>query len=707
MMFNTRKIFAFHTLLCILTFFFPEGKNVFAQNKPEKDSVKIKALARMTGDEVWLRWSVSSPSLWKKLAQAKIGYNIERVTVEGEKVKTEKITEKPLVPYALEEWKKLDTENVHINGAAEALYGDVRFNPKSVKSPFAAAENYDNEVKMRYAYAMLAADFNRDAATALGLFFRDDLNKNAVSAKNIYYRIYVSGKADFLKNVYLDTAVVWVNTEKKYVPQAVIGVMTEEGEHAVTLAWDKEGNKQFSAFDVERAEAGKDFVKLNANPLMTDEEAPFNFYIDSLSQNYVKYRYRIVGYTPFGDRGAPSEVVTAQGIDLSPAAGFGEIHTQTQADGSVKIIWKSLYEQPDLEGFYVAKSLDIENEFIYINEKPVKGGAANNLYEFTDKNPEKVFNSYYTVYAHDLKGNRSRSMTTLHILSDDTPPAKPTGLRGEIDSAGVVKLTWEEGKEADLLGYRIYYAHALDREFIPLTPSPIADNVFFDTLALNTLTEKIYYKILANDLRYNASPYSDILVLSKPDTIAPTVPFITFFEVNDKGILIDFRRSSSEDVVKHEVLRRAKAGEKWESLKVLTDTTHRFLDEKVSKGVWYEYAVVAHDDAKNISPAENILPIQFYNDGKRNSQPVLKAEYLKKDKLLRLSWTSAEKADHKVLIFRAEKGEEKILLTSLTGSEFIDYGLFDNGKGFEYAVKFLYEDGSESAISNTVRIDLK
>ncbi|WP_338767902.1 hypothetical protein WAF17_06680 [Bernardetia sp. ABR2-2B] len=678
---------------------------VAQDNDPFKDSVNIQAMGRFTGSEVLLRFAPSSPLLWRTMHKNKIGYTIEKIYINSDDFKAEKITQSPILPYSLEEWKnKTNTENAYVTAAAEAMYGTVSVNTAAISSPFETAKKTENEIQMRYALAMLSADMEKEAAQGLGLSFKDNFQKTEGFA---IYSIYPSQKIEGME---VDTAIVRIDFTEKYEPYPVIGVSTEEGEHAVTITWDKDGNDTFSAFKIEKSTDGKTFFTLNENPSITDQDIPYNFYIDSVSQNYQKATYRITGITPFGDMGLPSETVEGQGIDLSPAAGFGGIFTETLPDGSVKIMWETIGEQPDLEGYFVAKALDVGHEFIYINEKPIRSKGKNN--EFIDKNPEEVFNSYYTVYAHDKNGNISKSMTAMHTLVDSIPPQTPKNLKGTIDSLGVVRLKWEEGTEADLRGYRVYYANAKEREFVQLTVSPIANDIFLDTISLNTLSNKIYYKIAAIDLRYNASDYSEILELSKPDTIPPTSPFVAFYEVNEKGIKLDFRRSSSLDIFSHSVLRREKESDEWQVLATFEDTTSQFLDKKTEKSKWYQYAIQAKDQSENLSAITTITPIQFYDNGKQNFIPTLKAEFSKKEKQLRLFWEGKEWKDKQeqgfqVMILRKEQEAEFVALTTIQENEYIDYSLYDNQKGFVYVIKLIYKDGSESELSNQVKIDLR
>ncbi len=692
-------------LLALLFLGLPLSFAVAQDTDPFKDTVNIQAIGRFTGSEVLLRFAPSSPLLWRTMHKNKIGYTIERMYVGNGDFKTEKITQSPILPYTLEEWKtKTNTDNAYVTAAAESMYGTVSVNTKEIASPFEAAQQTENELQMRYAFAMLSADMEKEAAQGLGLSFKDDFQKTDGFA---IYSIYPSQKIDGME---VDTAIVRIDFTEKYEPYPVIGVSTEESEHAVTIIWDKDGNDTFSAFKIEKSTDGKTFFALNENPSITDQDIPYNFHIDSVSQNYQKARYRVIGITPFGDEGLPSEVVEGQGIDLSVAAGFGGIFTQTLPDGSVKIMWETIGEQSDLEGYFVAKALDVGHEFIYINEKPIRSKGKNN--EFIDTNPEEVFNSYYTVYAHDKNGNISKSMTTMHTIVDSIPPQTPKNLKGTIDSLGIVRLNWEEGTEADLRGYRVYYANAEKREFVQLTVSPIANDVFLDTISLNTLSNKIYYKIAAIDLRYNASDYSEILELSKPDTIPPTSPFIAFYEVNDKGIKLDFRRSSSLDVVSHSILRRENENDEWQILSTFEDTTSQFLDKKTEKSKWYQYAIQAKDQSENLSAITTITPIQFYDNGKQKFIPTLKAEFSKKEKQLRLfwegkEWTEKQEQKFQVMILRKEKQAEFIALTTIQENEYIDYSLYDNQKGFVYVIKLIYEDGSESELSNQVKIDLR
>ena len=91
---------------------------------------------------------------------------------------------------------------------------------------------------------------------------------------------------------------------------------------------------------------------------------------------------------------------------------------------------------------------------------------------------------------------------------DTEAPAAPVGLKGEIDSLGIVRINWLPNTEKDLWGYRVFYSNNKTDEFslsdveIQLNPE------YIDTIKLNNLSPEIYYKIVALDLRGNISPFS-------------------------------------------------------------------------------------------------------------------------------------------------------------------------------------------------------
>src|SRR5262249_382371 len=103
--------------------------------------------------------------------------------------------------------------------------------------------------------------------------------------------------------------------------------------------------------------------------------------------------------------------------------------------------------------------------------------------EFTDERPGA--SNYYRIVAMN-DDDRTYSFPHLAQLPDSIPPAAPKAVKGSIDTTGVVSLSWEAGKEKDLLGYRVFRSNFENDEYTQVTVSPLSEPTFVDTVSLRT-----------------------------------------------------------------------------------------------------------------------------------------------------------------------------------------------------------------------------
>jgi len=73
------------------------------------------------------------------------------------------------------------------------------------------------------------------------------------------------------------------------------------------------------------------------------------------------------------------------------------------------------------------------------------------------------------------------SPTVCRTLKDTFPPKPPTGVQ-HIPSAGAVNLTWDQNGEKDLAGYLVLRGADLAGALEPLTPSPIPNSSYTDSV---------------------------------------------------------------------------------------------------------------------------------------------------------------------------------------------------------------------------------
>ncbi len=95
----------------------------------------------------------------------------------------------------------------------------------------------------------------------------------------------------------------------------------------------------------------------------------------------------------------------------------------------------------------------------------------------------------------------------VEVRAEDTfPPAVPTGLVS-IGAEDFISLTWDENRDEDLDGYRVWRKMEGEDEFVLLTPQPIRENAYNDTTAEKN--RRYYYAVTATDRSGNESPKSE------------------------------------------------------------------------------------------------------------------------------------------------------------------------------------------------------
>jgi uncharacterized protein len=500
------------------------------------DISSIYSLAKVENGKVVIRWAPTSFIYWD--IGSTYGYKIERIAfsknpfLEADQLSEEdyqfvEVPESPLMPWTEEMFREniADDSNVYLGVAMEMLYGDMG-NQGNLEKGTSLKDNLMDQGN-RFAYTLLSADLNREAALSLGLRYED---QDVSNARYYYYRITFNHIDPDLK---LDTLEFLIDMEEVTPDYPVSNCMVEPYDGAISISWTRHNATNFSAFDVERSPDNRIWEKLNSKPYTsgTDITNVGFVYIDTNVINKKTYYYRLRGYTPFGEYGKYSKVMSTAPVDLTPPAPAFNIQAEDQG-GVVMITWEAQPNEPDFDGFFVGRSYLASGGFEKISEKLPSTARA-----FVDFLPDPLENNYYTVITVDKDGNEAPGYVALGYIVDSIPPDPPTGIKGEIDSTGIVTLRWARGPEADIIGYRVYWANDSTSEFSQLTGEVHAHTVFRDSVNLKTLTKYVYYKIAAVDHRYNHSAYSDIFKLKRPDIVPPASPVISDYKLEQFAVL--------------------------------------------------------------------------------------------------------------------------------------------------------------------------
>ena len=95
------------------------------------------------------------------------------------------------------------------------------------------------------------------------------------------------------------------------------------------------------------------------------------------------------------------------------------------------------------------------------------------------------------------------------------------------------------------------------------------------------------------DRRYNMSQPSEILELTKPDVVPPTMPVFKSYNILNGNVVLEWANSSSTDVAGHYIYRKGEKDVNWnlvhQSPKSKNNT---YTDKNVEEGKYYSYTIM-------------------------------------------------------------------------------------------------------------------
>jgi hypothetical protein len=125
--------------------------------------------------------------------------------------------------------------------------------------------------------------------------------------------------------------------------------------------------------------------------------------------------------------------------------------------------------------------------------------------EFVDEkivwDQERCFEVRSVRTVDDVRIESEASPSACVTPHDTFPPAAPEGLVG-VGSEGAISLIWNANSEGDLAGYLVLRAIEPATELVPVTPSPITDTNYRDTVPAGS---RVTYAVQAVDSAGNRS----------------------------------------------------------------------------------------------------------------------------------------------------------------------------------------------------------
>ena len=599
--------------------------------------------------------------------------------------------------------------------AAQALYG----NNFETVTPGAETDpnmmiNLVAEQQNRFGYALFSADHSYEVATAMGLAWVDD---TALPTEQYLYRVFPASDS-----IQIDTGFTYVDPTEQFLLPKVLELQADFEDKRVTVSWNKELFRQFYvSYLIEKSADGVRWASIHDSPFINTDRGPrgerYAYIVDSLEENNRPYFYRVSGRTPFDSYGPPSDIVQGMGIDAQPSyyPSIDGVYESTQGAFNVQWIFDSL-QNDKITGFYVQRAPRDEGPYEYVSDLlPAE------VRSFIDPSP--LSTNYYKVVAMDAYGREMPSFTALAQLYDETSPAPPQNVRGKIMEDGTLVITWDPNTEEDFYGNRVFIANDSTAEFTQITPDPTTKGYFIDSVGLNTLSEKLFVKVTSQDYRANTSGFSEMAVVTRPDSIAPSAPTFNSFETGVEIVSLGWANSSSHDLSKTTLKRRAAGTEMWVTVAEFSypedaNITY-FDDETVEAGSRYEYQLTATDDA-DLSTDSRPLQVQTLRDLEADPIANLNITADRRQKVVNLNWQYAD--DRELRYFRIYRcladgipisyktvAAEDALLREASGNRLGRYGFADDAVNMNttylYQVKAVFEGGKQSPKSEILSID--
>lgn len=682
----------------LIVIFFLLNFSLWAQ-----DSASVQVIARSLPDKVLLRWAVDQPLAWKKANE--FGFWIERATISRNGEAVTPIVRKllvahPLKPKPLEQWETLAKEDQNVAILAQALFGDS-FNVNAPGSKIGSIYAINDQLEQRFTFALVAAEQNYEGSKLAGWALEDS---TVIAGEKYVYSVSVALPEQSALSILKGTVFASPDIYEP-LPQPV-GFTGIYKDRKITLSWNFNLLQHFyTNYSIEKSNDNISFEPLNGVPIfnaqqLKDSQEISMYYIDSIPNNTTFY-YRIKGKTAFGETGPNSEVIEGKALK---ALGFAPrlYKKEILGENKVKLHWEFKDEGNLLiNKFQLRKAKTNKGPFITVLDN-----IDSNTREVTYDGLERV--NYFTVVAIGKNGEESESYSSLVQPIDSTPPAPPTELKAIMDTTGIIRLSWKQNTEVDLGGYRIFKSNNPSVEFSELTNKTLGSAFYTDTVSVKNLNRKVFYKITAEDLRYNRSGFSEILVVNKPNRNPPSPPVLNNYQISGEGVRINWIPSSSPDVTIHEVFRK-KEGSKdkgWEKVfKSHTIQDSTFFDTTLSDPSGYSYTVIAKDSIGLESLPAKPISISWKGRFLKENDIKFSGTVNRELRFISLSWKAVAT---NVLEYRLYRGTDLNRLKLYKTFEGISKGFNDVdleiNTDYTYGIQLILNGGQTSMIK---QINLK
>jgi hypothetical protein len=598
-------------------------------------------------------------------------------------------------------------------------------------------------------------------------------DETAVNGDTYYYKVKyfdVSNQEyDFAKEVKVTAgAVIKINKPT--------GLIITEGDKFIRLHWSEPNeNETVIGYNIYRSKSmsGK-YKRLNLEPALVKDtiginsSAPLFGFVDTLTQNYTKYYYKITARTPTGKESQFSNIVSGMSTDKTPPkipANFTVDHTNKD---TVLLQWS--FVNQDIKGFKdtvagyrifryndyesaIADSLENSSNLIkFVKEKSSKKTTSDVDRNYTDGGliPEKVY--WYRILSIDTAGNVGNKSAALSVIVPDIePPDSPHSLSAD-SGIDFIKIEWSQPdtlkkNNKDLAGYLVYrgicgdsikvgtYRDLYRFEYYPLSLLADIDNKD----SLNYTDKSIpdgspicyRYSVKSYDKSQNLSELSDSTCERLHDRTPPEKPVITALEAGNKMIILEAVAPPIQDIGGFIIERSDSSKNNWQriypdsvikkpvdceiipveidSIKARKANRLAFRDKEIAANEIYWYRVKCYDLNGNTSGASSPISTFAY-DVYNFETPVISSAEIRDNSVV-VNWneqTEMQRSDFLgYVVFRSTTGntEYRQMSPPLKTNRFVD-STSVSGITYWYKIQSYRTNGDRSEVSKSIKVSI-
>lgn len=650
-----------------------------AQTKPMAVVSKVENQSGKT--VVQLKWFAGDFDAFKQLV--KEGSTVERVEISADQDPKTANFDGAIKTVIQPTKTRLDKLDVNLESTRKL---------QLLLEPFLVESVTENAEAKNFAFALAVLDcsVSKETGIVIGCTFTDE---SVEKGKTYAYRIRIKNTPDGFIAVQTNEVTTYPKIENV--------TLTLDRKNTVEMRWQSQDTKAFGyGFQLEKSldspKAGNYLTQTPYVPVRSADEKTDkdDSYRDELLTEGKNHFYRVVGLNYFGEAVLFSEW---QKIYI-PNHVHAEIYIDTTyAKDQTRVIEGSAYgdgKPMNISRYELHQSTQKDADYSLVETKTF----SDSVFAFAVPMLKTGDQFYYKVLAISKDNDTVASLPSYVFTLDQEPPAKPTLLTGEIDSNGVVRLSWQAPADKDLQGYRIYRANDKREEFTERNKDLSLATTLTDTVRLDNLTSEVYYCLKAVDLNYNNSPFSDTILVLKPDTIAPVPAMLSIPVVKDSIMVLSWINSPSADVRLNFLIREQ--GTVVDTLKRWSDQITGFEDKRITAGTAYNYRIVTADKSRNASQSEPRRV--YYEPGYRKAISEAKAVLNANTNAIDLSWSLPKGEVFSFQIYKSVNGGKFSLLKTIENGLCVTYSDKDikTGNKYAYKVKYVLQSGIHGMPTN-------